>query len=162
MAGVPRRAPSRPEGLVTGRAGHLARRYVASLSRRPPSAADAAWAESFLDPAELLLWRRLSNVDRRHAILVARRFVAAAPDAPSTAVSGVLLHDVGKLDTSLGTLARVAATLVGPRTARFRRYHDHERIGADMLRAAGSDPLTVATAAGEGPWAATLRAADDI
>ena len=57
-------------------------------------------------------------------------------------MAGALLHDVGKLESGLGTLARVVATIVGPRTARFRRYHDHERIGADLLVAAGSTPVT--------------------
>lgn len=122
----------------------------------------AAWADAQLTPAELVLWRRLGNADRRHAIEVGRRFVAIAPEAPSAAVAGVLLHDIGKLDSNLGTMARVVATLVGPRTERFRRYHDHERIGADLLRAAGSDPLTVSTAEGDGPWADALRAADAI
>ena len=58
-------------------------------------------------------------------------------------MAGALLHDIGKLDSDLGTAGRVVATVVGPRTARFRRYHDHERIGADMLKVAGSSPVTV-------------------
>jgi hypothetical protein len=52
--------------------------------------------------------------------------------------------------------------VVGPRTDRFRRYHDHERIGAGLLEAAGSDPVTVALVAGAGDAFADLRAADDI
>ena len=71
-------------------------------------------------------------------------------------------RDVGKLDSGLGTLARVAATVVGPRTARFRAYHDHEAIGARLAEGAGSDPVTVALIEGSGPAAADLRAADDL
>lgn len=159
MAGVSRRSPAGAAGVVIG---HLARRFLGSLSRRPPAAVDAAWAESFLSVGELALWRRLGNVDRRHAIVVARRFVTLAPSAPAEAVAGVLLHDVGKVDSGLSTLARVVATVIGPRTERLRRYHDHERIGAALLRDAGSDPLTVETAAGSGPWSDQLRAADAV
>jgi hypothetical protein len=54
-----------------------------------------------------------------------------------------LLHDVGKIECGLGTWGRVAATLVGRRGRRFTLYHDHERIGADLAKAAGSEPDTV-------------------
>ena len=76
--------------------------------------------------------------------------------------AGALLHDVGKLDSDLGTLARVLATIVGPRTDRFRRYHDHEKIGADLLVAAGSSPLTVELVLGRGRAAPALAEADNI
>jgi predicted HD phosphohydrolase len=100
--------------------------------------------------------------DKRHSILVARRFVDLA-DAPSREqTAAALLHDVGKLASGLGTCARVLATIVGPRTARFRQYHDHERLGAEMLRAAGSAAATLELVHGAGPAAAALRQADDI
>jgi hypothetical protein len=112
------------------------------------------------------LWRQLSNVDRRHAILVARRYAALRPDAARAEMAGALLHDIGKLDAGLGTWMRVAATVVGPRTDRFRRYHDHEHIGAAMLVEAGSDPLTVAMVADSADVPPSVRAAlhtaDDI
>ena len=76
-------------------------------------------------------------------------------------MAGALLHDVGKVQSGLGTWGRVAATVVGPRTRRFRQYHDHEQIGANMAAQAGSDPATVALIRGDGPAAADLRAADD-
>jgi hypothetical protein len=146
--------------------GHLARRWAGSLSNRPPAPADAAWAEAFLEPGETILWRLLSNVDRRHAILVARRYAALRPDAARAEMAGALLHDIGKLDAGLGTWTRVAATVVGPRTDRFRRYHDHEAIGAEMLVEAGSDPLTVAMVADDVDLPPDVRSAlhtaDDI
>ena len=55
-------------------------------------------------------------------------------------MAGALLHDVGKFEADLGTFARVAATIVGPRGRRFRMYHDHEAIGARLAEAAGADP----------------------
>lgn len=142
--------------------GHLARRFVTSLSRRPPAAADTSWAVAQLLPGESALWQSMSVQDRRHSLLVARRFVADGPPPDRAEVAGALLHDVGKLEAGLGTFSRVAATIVGPRTARFRAYHDHEAIGARMAANAGSDPVTVELIHGRGPAAARLSAADHV
>jgi hypothetical protein len=141
---------------------HLARRFAASMSKAPPSAADEAWAMTFMTTAEAHLWSRMMVQDRRHSIEVARRFLERRPEATREEMAGALLHDVGKLQAGLHTFGRVVATLVGPRTARFREYRDHEAIGAGMVAAIGADPVTVALVAGEGPAAADLRAADDL
>lgn len=139
---------------------HLVPRFVTSLSPRPPSSADDAWAEAQLSEAERGLWRQMSNQDRRHSIGVARRFIERRPDADQAEIAGALLHDVGKIQCDLGTFGRVIATIVGPRTERFRAYHDHEAIGAAMLAAAGSDHATVELVADLGPAAAALHASD--
>ena len=142
---------------------HLARRFVGSLSRREPEPADAAWAESLLLDGELQLWRRLGAPDRRHAIEVARRFERLdSVEWTRDEMAGALLHDIGKLEDDLGTFSRVLATVVGSRTARFRRYHDHERIGAEMLTAAGSSMVTVELLMGKGRAAKALSEADNI
>ena len=141
---------------------HLARRFVTSLSNTPPSAEVTAWAVGYLLPAESELWERMTVQDRRHSILVARRFIDFVPDAERAEVAGALLHDVGKLASGLGTSSRVLATIVGPRTNRFRKYHDHERLGGEMLTAAGSPSVTCELVAGSGPSAGALRRADDI
>jgi predicted HD phosphohydrolase len=128
---------------------HLAKRFVGSLSPREPSIEDTSWATRQLGVGEAQLWERMSVADRRHAIGVAldvnrqlegtaeRRVLAAA-----------LLHDVGKVDSNLGTFARAMATVVDKRTgpSRFARYRRHDEIGAALLVKAGSDPLTVAWA----------------
>ena len=122
-----------------------------------PSSADDAWAASALLPGELELWRRLSAPDRRHAVGVARSVAGALPSAAASrpVLAAALLHDVGKLDSGLGTWARVPATLVGAVAGRARAarwpgrvgaYLDHPARGAARLREAGSDPLTVAWA----------------
>jgi hypothetical protein len=139
---------------------HLAARFVTSLSPAPPVVTDEIWAEDHLTVGERALWRMMSNQDRRHSTAVARRFVARRPFAPRAEVAGALLHDVGKIRCGLGTFGRVAATLVGPRTPRFRAYHDHERIGAELLAGAGSDPVTIELVAGEGPAFADLDVSD--
>jgi putative nucleotidyltransferase with HDIG domain len=66
------------------------------------------------------------------------------PDASDNEIAGVLLHDIGKISSNLSTLQRVVATIVGPRTKRFALYHQHEEIGADMLRRAGSHSEVIA------------------
>lgn len=139
---------------------HLAARFFTSLSPRPPGVADEVWAEDHLRPAEVALWRRMTNQDRRHSITVARRFVAARPAATRAEVAGALLHDVGKVECGLGTFGRVAASVVGARTEAFRRYHDHEHIGAVLAAAAGSDPDTVDLIDETGPAYETLRQCD--
>lgn len=141
---------------------HLARRLATSLSRHPPSPPAERWALDFLTPAEVELWRAMTNVDRRHAVDVARRFATRRPGASRPEMAAALLHDAGKVQAGLGTIGRVVATVVGPRTATLRTYYDHEQIGARMAAAAGSDPVTVALIAGHGPAAEDLRAADDI
>jgi len=139
---------------------HLAARFVTSLSGRPPEVADEVWAESYLLVGEIALWRRMSNQDRRHSTKVARRFLAARPQATRAEVAGALLHDVGKIECGLGTWGRVVASLVGPRTERFRIYHDHERIGSELAAAAGSDPATVELIDERGPAYETLHDCD--
>jgi putative nucleotidyltransferase with HDIG domain len=96
----------------------------------------------------------MSRPDRRHAVAVARRVQGAlGHEAERPVLAAALLHDVGKMASGLGTFGRVAATVAGlvqPRAregaGRVARYLRHDLLGADMLAAAGSDPLTVAWA----------------
>jgi len=150
---------SRPLHLLT-KPHHLAARFFTSLSNRPPEPAQEAWAESCLLPGEIELWRQMSNQDRRHSAKVARRFLEARPTAVRAEIAGALLHDVGKLECGLGTWGRVVASMVGPRTERFRRYHDHEHLGSLLAQAAGSEPETVELIDERGPAYATLRRCD--
>ena len=150
---------SKPLHLIT-QPHHLALRFVTSLSARPPEPAEEVWAESQLMSGEVALWRRMSNQDRRHSAKVARRFVEARPDATRAEIAGALLHDVGKIECGLGTWGRVVASVVGPRTERFRLYHDHEHIGAVLAEAAGSDPATVELIDERGPAFETLELCD--
>lgn len=94
-------------------------------------------------------------------------------------LAAALLHDVGKVESGLGTFGRVPATLIGlvarDRFAaghgRVARYLRHDSIGSRLLSGAGSDPVTVAWAAqhhlGPERWslppgiASALKSADD-
>jgi hypothetical protein len=142
--------------------GHLARRFWRSLSQEPPAEEDEAWAMTSLTAAEAELWSRMAVQDRRHSIEVARRFAELRPDATRQEMAGALLHDAGKRQAGLGTFGRVLATIVGPRTTRFREYHDHEAIGAEWAVLADANPATVELIRGDGPAADDLRAADEI
>ena len=145
---------------VPGR--HLGRRFVTSLSPAAPAADDEAWAESWLDAGERALWGACptptgATRSRSPAGSSHRR-----PEATRAEIAGALLHDVGKLESGLGTFGRVVATVVGPARPPLPAYHDHEAIGARLAAAAGADPVTVALIEGHGPAAAALRDADDV
>lgn len=146
---------------------HLAVRFFGALDPRGPAPSEEAWALSWLLPGEQQLWRRMSGPDRRHAAGVARDVADrlgsdGGPPPGREVMAGALLHDVGKVESGLGTFSRVAVTVAaiglgrdrltgggvpGGRVGqRVRQYLTHDRIGADLLRRAGSDPFTVAWA----------------
>lgn len=129
----------------------------------------------------------MSAADRRHAVGVARRVERSlGHEATRPVLAAALLHDVGKIESGLGTYGRVVATLSAKvagadmaTTWRRQRgiarrvglYLHHDRLGGDLLELAGSDALTVAWARQhhqpEGQWTvdpvigAALKAADD-
>ena len=177
---------------------HLAVRFFGALDPRDPAPADEEWALGWLLPGEQALWRRMSGPDRRHAAGVARDVASllaggdpgAAPTRevmPAREVmAAALLHDVGKVESGLGTFSRVAVTVAAlaagrdrlagagagakPGAPRWRRrvadYLTHDRIGAGLLQGAGSHPLTVAWA-GEhhlppDEWTVERRVADAL
>lgn len=135
---------------------HLVRRFLGSLSPLPVAAEDEAWATAHLGAGERQLWQRMSLADRKHSVGVARR-VAAELGQERAVLAAALLHDVGKVEADLGTVGRVAATLVGRRRAarwddaaglrgRVAAYLGHDAIGGALLDEAGADPLTAAWA----------------
>jgi len=142
--------------------GHLARRFFGSLWPSGPPAPEGAWAESQMSDREVQLWRRMSGPDRRHAVGVAREVERVLGDeATRPILVAALLHDVGKIESGLGTFGRVVATLAGKAAGRemarewqrgkgFTRrtglYLRHDALGADLLTMAGSDPLVIAWA----------------
>lgn len=166
MAGVHRgtsTCPTREEGQVkSNKIVHLVERFREMGRPVTSESQDTAFASAVLTPGELGLWLRMDPRDRRHAVEVTRRFVAGCPAAVREEVAGALLHDVGKAQVSMARLARSIAT-IAPVTPTMRRYRDHERIGAEMLRVIGAHPRTVELVAGTATdaKAAALRAADD-
>jgi hypothetical protein len=104
----------------------------------------------------------MSSADRRHSAGVARRVERAlGHEAARPVLAAALLHDVGKVESGLGTYGRVVATLsaaVAGRdqartwmrgtgiTRKVGLYLLHPDLGGDLLALAGSDELTVAWA----------------
>ena len=143
---------------------HLVKRFNSSWSRKDVTEDELGMVRSVLTASEFNLWNQFSIADRRHSVEVAQRFAVLLPEATREQRAGVLLHDIGKIQSNLSTLMRVCATLVGPRTKRFRLYHQHEEIGITMLRHAGShaDVIAVLNQTCNAEVAAAFRSADNI
>ena len=143
---------------------HLVKRFTSSWSRKDVTEEVLGMVRSVLTASEFNLWNQFSIADRRHSVEVAQRFAVLLPGATREQRAGVLLHDIGKIQSNLSTLMRVCATLVGPRTKRFRLYHQHEEIGITMLRHAGShaDVIAVLNQTCNAEVAAAFRSADNI
>ena len=142
---------------------HLIKRAIGSLSQAPPSAVEVTKVQDVLNEVEFRLWSEMQYRDQRHSIAVLVRFDRFAPTARQSERAAALLHDVGKNVSGLGFIARVVATLVGPRGHRFANYHNHETLGAELLSVIG-DPRTVELVRGvaNDEVSRLLRAADDI
>jgi hypothetical protein len=149
---------------------HLSGRFFAALVPIGPGSADESWALDHLLNGERALWQRMSGPDRRHAVGVARDSIRilGTDQARREVVAAALLHDVGKVESSFGTFARVGITLMAvvfgrsrilqwagvarengrpSLRARVGLYLTHDRLGADLLQRAGSQELTVSWAA---------------
>ena len=127
---------------------HLVSRFFSAVSGAEPSLEDLTEVESLLLDSEFLLWQKLPTMDQRHSTAVLRRFIDLRPGATRPEMRAALLHDIGKLQSNLGVLGRVVATLVGRRGERFTAYHDHEKIGSQMLQNINSDLVTIRLVAG--------------
>lgn len=142
---------------------HLSKRALSSLSQTPVSSLDVAMVLEILNDSEFQVWTEMQHRDQRHSIVVLRRFDSLLPTAVRAERAAALLHDVGKNISDLGFLSRVVATIVGPRGQRFADYHNHEKLGADLIQSI-SDPRTVALIGGtaDDAVAMLLQVADDI
>lgn len=145
------------------RTTHLVKRALGSYSQTPPRPLDIALVLEILNTAEFVVWSDMQYRDQRHSIVVLHRFDVLAPTAVRPERAAALLHDVGKNIARLGFFSRVLATVVGSRGQRFTQYHDHEQLGAELLRSI-SDQRTVALVEGslEDGISILLQAADDI
>ncbi|MEM7094773.1 MAG: hypothetical protein AAF567_17345 [Actinomycetota bacterium] len=133
---------------------HLAKRTVWSLRKPAPDPDGQAWLVALLTEAEQALYWQMDEVDRAHAIGCA----VAVENEPTEVIVASALHDVGKVDASLGTPGRVVATLCGlfiseraqawpPNRrglrGRIARYLDHADRGVTRLTAAGASQLAI-------------------
>ena len=158
---------SRPHGRLRAvrRIGHLLRRWRTSLDRSPITDVDLGFVRGVLADGEFALWTSMTLVDRRHSVLVARRFLELVPSAVDAEIAAALLHDVGKSIAPLGTTERIFATLLEPflRLRRWDAYYRHEEIGLELCRDVPSRERTIDLLADpHDPLAEALRRADDI
>jgi putative nucleotidyltransferase with HDIG domain len=133
---------------------HLIRRFFGALLSRRLGPEEQAWVNRILRADLARLFWQQAAIDQRHAYEVARRTEQAlGPDI--SALTAALLHDVGKRHSRAGVIGRSLATITDtlrlPLTADWRRYRDHEQLGAKELAERGADPLAVAFAAGLRP-----------
>ena len=135
----------------------LVARAVVASRRSRSSKEDLCWASSVLTTPERALWARLSAYEQDHAVQVARRvqrrLAATVHAGEDRWIAAALLHDVGKLESDLSRLERVAGTLAsrvvsvatarrwassaGGNRRRVGAYLMHGEIGARMIRNAG-------------------------
>ena len=169
-----RAAGSRRPQVMTARCAYRVAQ-VRSAHRAAIREADQEEALSHLDPALGELFLRMAARDQVHALRVLRRLGDAEPLLRQAA----LLHDVGKIETPMGTMGRSMVVLAGATGTtglltrvpgigpRVQRYLDHPRIGAELLRHAGADgPLVQIVAEHESkrpshPETAILQAIDE-
>ena len=142
---------------------HLAKRAWTSIDNRPIPYQHVEKVERILTPDEFMWWWKLEPRDQAHSIVVYERFMKLIPYAKRDEQAAVLLHDIGKLESSLGWTMRVVATIVGPRGKRFSSYHNHETIAVEMLSSVCSE-RTLAMLRGEVEelYVSALREADNI
>lgn len=167
---------------------HLAKRFFASLMPGAPQSEHELWALSHLNEGTTLLWARMGNPDRRHAIEVARGVLAElGEDCSSAVVVAALMHDVGKVVSDYRTPARVVATAVwivlpdrlsvewcakGKPLRRLGQYRQHPSIGEALLEGALAPKLACQWAGDhhkpqaewrvEGQLGGVLKSCDDV
>ncbi len=95
-----------------------------------------------------LFWEQ-DPIDQRHAFDVFHRVGESLGD-DARAAAAALLHDIGKRHSDVGAIGRSLATVLDtirlPLPEDWRRYRDHEALGAADLEKVGADELTVAFA----------------
>lgn len=114
-------------------------------------------AGRWLKGGERKLFEAQSDADRRHALGVACRLLAAG-HSDDLLVRAALLHDVGKSGAAIRVWHRVLWVLAGrfspwirqplARSAPFRALANHASVGATMVRSSGAEPRLVALVAG--------------
>lgn len=112
---------------------HLSKRTWSSYRARPLTRSEQDEVSRILLPSEQELWDRFPIEDQRHSFVVMNRLKERMETVDDEQLRAALLHDIGKIVSPLSTTMRVIATFVGPRTAAFRAYHDHEELGLQLL-----------------------------
>ena len=128
---------------------HLVKRFFGSLTARPATPREQRDVADLLTTAEADVFWAQPRPDIRHALESLARLRSGGPTRRELE-RAVLLHDVGKRHSGLGTLGRSLASGLSllrlPRSPRMRRYLDHGAAGAVELERLGAETLVVAFA----------------
>jgi len=128
---------------------HLIRRFFRSLRPAPAAPEEQRQVAALLTTEEAAVFWSQPRPDVRHALGCLDRLRSGGPARPELE-RAVLLHDIGKRRSGLGTLGRSLASGLAivrlPRTGRMQRYLDHGDIGADELEALGAGSVEAAFA----------------
>jgi hypothetical protein len=123
---------------------HLSHRFFEVLGARRLDDAETALAREWLGSDLWPLFDSQQISDQRHGFNAGKKL---AGTARRDLVVAAMLHDVGKVDSSLGVIGRTIATVLMAlgvlMTARMRRYRDHGLLGAMKLEAAGAPSIAV-------------------
>jgi len=155
---------------------HRVGQFVAHVRARV-APDEAAFARRVLPPDAAILFDGMPVADRRHALDVSGRLLAAGNDDPDL-LAAALLHDVAKghrmrlwhrvagvlLEAfASGTLRRLASRDPTSWRHPFHLYLHHAELSAEMAVAAGCPARTAALIRGEaaGADARLQRALDD-
>ena len=154
--GLPERRLPQPDESRHHPMRHLVKRFFEVVTSCGLGPAEQAWVNRVLRPDLAELFWLQAPIDQRHAFEVAQR-TAGTLGEDNSALTAALLHDVGKRHSRAGAIGRSLATMLDglrvPLPQDWRRYREHERLGADDLAEYGADPLTIAFAAGRRPAA---------
>lgn len=117
------------------------------------SAADAAFADNYLNAQELALFNQLPNFEKKHAVVVGRKMLAMATHNPELdekkLVKLGLLHDIGKIAEKNSVISKSVLVVVRfflpglynwlaeRRKGRFYIHKHHGEVGAELLRKIG-------------------------
>ncbi|MEO5975146.1 MAG: hypothetical protein ABIQ38_08110 [Ilumatobacteraceae bacterium] len=127
---------------------HLVKRFFGSLTSDPLNEREISWVKEELTSDEFDLWNTQAVTDQRHSFDIAMRFIVLRPQGSQEEIAGALLHDIGKIEAGLGTIARVVATILPLPTQKFTAYRQHQRRGAQLVKSIGCSSTTIALVAG--------------
>lgn len=130
---------------------HLARRFFEVAVARRVSEFERSlingWTAS---DAERGLFYAQPVADQRHSLQAGLKVQSLMPARPDL-IRAALFHDVGKRHSGLGIIGRSIASALSKLgvelRGRFAAYLDHDRIGAEELRAMGFESVVVEFAA---------------
>ncbi|MEA2002835.1 MAG: hypothetical protein U9N84_13255 [Actinomycetota bacterium] len=130
---------------------HLSTRFFGVLATTPLGPAEQELVNKALTAEQSRLFWEQDPIDQRHAFDVFRR-VEERLSGDGEAATAALLHDVGKRHSDVGAVGRSLATVLDaihlPLPGDWRRYRDHEALGAADLEEIGAGELVVAFARG--------------